>query len=85
MQAAATNYELRTTNYELRLAIAPTASCIVIHRLSPKRRTCKRQQQRLTEIMESAVSGEESTSSIQNQEAGRFKSQSLIHHLLFLF
>ncbi|KAH3781411.1 hypothetical protein DPMN_159238 [Dreissena polymorpha] len=52
--------------------------------MPPKKRTCKRQQQRETEIMESAVSGEESTSSIQNQEPGRLKSQSLIHHLLFL-
>ncbi|KAH3831281.1 hypothetical protein DPMN_104543 [Dreissena polymorpha] len=33
------------------------------------------QQQRVTEIMESAVSGKESTSSIQNQEPGRLKSQ----------
>ncbi|KAH3844269.1 hypothetical protein DPMN_086526 [Dreissena polymorpha] len=41
-------------------------------------------QQRVIEIMESAVSGEESTSSIQNQEPGCLKSQSLIHHLLFL-
>ncbi|KAH3816761.1 hypothetical protein DPMN_118283 [Dreissena polymorpha] len=49
-----------------------------------KKRTCKRQQQRVTEIMESAVSGEESTSSIQNQEPGRLNSQSLTHHLLFL-
>ncbi|KAH3737887.1 hypothetical protein DPMN_044485 [Dreissena polymorpha] len=52
--------------------------------MPPKKRTCKRQQQRVKEIMESAVSGEESTSSIQNQEPGRLKSQSLIHHLLFL-
>ncbi|KAH3726439.1 hypothetical protein DPMN_052306 [Dreissena polymorpha] len=52
--------------------------------MPPKKRTCKRQQKRVTEIMESAVSGEESTSSIQNQEPGRLKSQSLIHHLLFL-
>jgi len=36
--------------------------------MPPKKRTCKRQQQRVTEIMESAVSWEESTSSIQNQE-----------------
>ncbi|KAH3737689.1 hypothetical protein DPMN_044282 [Dreissena polymorpha] len=48
-----------------------------------KKRTCKRQQQRVTEIMESAVSGEEYTSSIQNQKPGRPKSQSLIHNLLF--
>ncbi|KAH3831575.1 hypothetical protein DPMN_104845 [Dreissena polymorpha] len=41
--------------------------------MPPKKRTCKRQQQRVTEIMEimeSAVSGEESTASIQNQEPG---------------
>ncbi|KAH3800322.1 hypothetical protein DPMN_154028 [Dreissena polymorpha] len=50
--------------------------------MTPKKRTRKRQQQRVTEIMESAVSG--STYSIQNQEPGRLKSQSLIHHLLFL-
>ncbi|KAH3849351.1 hypothetical protein DPMN_091750 [Dreissena polymorpha] len=49
-----------------------------------QKRTCKRQQQRVTEIMETAVSGEESTSSIQNQEPDRLQSQSLIHHLLFL-
>ncbi|KAH3702576.1 hypothetical protein DPMN_008362 [Dreissena polymorpha] len=52
--------------------------------MPPKKRTSQRQQQRVTEIMESAVSGEESTSSIQNQEPGRLKSQSVIHHLLFL-
>ncbi|KAH3869726.1 hypothetical protein DPMN_032895 [Dreissena polymorpha] len=52
--------------------------------MPPKKSTCKRQHQRVKEIMESAVSGEESTSSIQNQEPGRLKSQSLIHHLLFL-
>ncbi|KAH3787908.1 hypothetical protein DPMN_166039 [Dreissena polymorpha] len=73
---------VRTGRNELRLNIVPTASCI--HRMPPKQRTCKRQQQRVTEIMESAVSGEESTSSDQNQEPGRLKSQSLIHHLLFL-
>ncbi|KAH3858694.1 hypothetical protein DPMN_101320 [Dreissena polymorpha] len=52
--------------------------------MPPQTRTCKRQQQRVTEIMESAVSGGESTSSIQNQQPGRLKSQSLIHRLLFL-
>ncbi|KAH3746435.1 hypothetical protein DPMN_180843 [Dreissena polymorpha] len=61
---------VRTGRNELRLNIALTASCIVIHKMPPKKRTCKRQQQRVTEIMESAVSGEESTSSIKNQEPG---------------
>ncbi|KAH3840166.1 hypothetical protein DPMN_113610 [Dreissena polymorpha] len=50
--------------------------------MPPKKRTCKRQQQRVTEIMESAVSGEEYTSSIQNQEP--LIRSSLIHHLRFL-
>ncbi|KAH3696806.1 hypothetical protein DPMN_084284 [Dreissena polymorpha] len=52
--------------------------------MPPKKRTCRLQQQRVTEIMLTAMSGEESTSSIQNQEPDRLKSQSLIHHLLFL-
>ncbi|KAH3801655.1 hypothetical protein DPMN_155313 [Dreissena polymorpha] len=38
--------------------------------MPPKKRTFKRQQQRVTEIMESAVSGKKCTSSIQNQEPG---------------
>ncbi|KAH3797228.1 hypothetical protein DPMN_150805 [Dreissena polymorpha] len=42
-----------------------------------KKRTCKRQQQRVTEIIKSAVSGEESNSSIQNQEPGRLKTSPL--------
>ncbi|KAH3789427.1 hypothetical protein DPMN_167606 [Dreissena polymorpha] len=52
--------------------------------MPPKKSTCTRQQQRVTEIMESAVSGEVSTSSIQTQQPGRLKSQSLIHYLLLL-
>ncbi|KAH3708456.1 hypothetical protein DPMN_067907 [Dreissena polymorpha] len=52
--------------------------------MPPQKRTFQWQQQRVTEIMESAVSGEESTFSILNQKPGRLKSQSRIHHLLFL-
>ncbi|KAH3715878.1 hypothetical protein DPMN_058592 [Dreissena polymorpha] len=63
-------YGAQRCRNELRLNIAPTAFRIVIHKLPPKKRTCKRQQQRVTEIIESAVSEEESTFSFQNQEPG---------------
>ncbi|KAH3815312.1 hypothetical protein DPMN_143834 [Dreissena polymorpha] len=77
-RSATKQWELRWTGRnELRLNIAPTASCIAIHIMIPKKRTCKRQQQRVTEIMESAVSGEDSTSSSQNQEPGRLKASFL--------
>ncbi|KAH3855628.1 hypothetical protein DPMN_098198 [Dreissena polymorpha] len=39
---------VQTGRNELRLNIAPTASCIVIHRMPPKKTTCKRQQHRVT-------------------------------------
>ncbi|KAH3700014.1 hypothetical protein DPMN_074977 [Dreissena polymorpha] len=62
--------------------IAHTASCIVIHKMPPKKRTCKRQQQRVTEIMESAVSVEESTTSIQNQEPGGTNKTNISSHCI---